>query len=191
MPDKKLSDILTATEPENSSGGVKGHSKVEESGNSDSSAKDALIAQLIAENRHLSEAVTNAAKNNSSSDITKLVDVFTALLDKREADTNNRINTTDNFNEKNNVDGRGLMAAQESLMRFKKENLRPVNVPQSLSPYVGPHLTVTVNGVRIAVPCDGKTYFINEIHWEHIMERMSKLNALNAKSTVPDVKNVS
>lgn len=190
MPDKKLSDILATTEPENSSGGVKGHSNTGAS--QGAPTPDVLIAQLMEENRRLSESLAQATKTNSSSDFNKLVDVFTALLDKREQpDTNNHLNTTDNFNEKNNVDGRGLMAAQESLMKFKQENLKPINVPQSMRPYVGPHLTVTVNGVRIAVPCDGKTYYINAIHWEHIMERMSKLNALNAKSSVPDVKNVS
>ena len=191
MPDKKLSEILATTEPENSSGGVKGHSKIGAS-EQGASTSDVLISQLIEENRRLSESLAQAAKTNSSSDINKLVEAMTSLLESRErVDTNNPINSTENFNEKNNVDGRGLMAAQESLMKFRKENLRPINVPQSMKPYVGPHLTVTVNGVRIAVPCDGKTYFINEIHWEHIMERMAKINALNAKSSVPDVKNVS
>ena len=44
----------------------------------------------------------------------------------------------------------------------------------------GPSLSITVNGVRVSIPCDGKTYFINETHWEHARERMAKVDALDA-----------
>ena len=61
-----------------------------------------------------------------------------------------------------------------------------LSIPKSIANAVGSSLAVTVNGVRVCVPCDGKTYMINETHYEHIRERLAKIDIL-AADTEPQV----
>jgi hypothetical protein len=105
-------------------------------------------------------------------------------------DTNNKINSTTSLTNRldaSKVDGRGLMEAQETLMAFKSEPKMPISIPRSLSTSVGPFLSVTVNGVRVAIPCDGATYYINRTHYEHARERVAKLDLLSSDNS-PDIK---
>ena len=94
------------------------------------------------------------------------------------------LNKTSDFkNTKAMVDGRNMMEAQQALASFRNETKKPISIPKSLANFLGPNLNVTVNGIRVSIPCDGKTYFINETHWEHARERMAKVDIQEA---IPD-----
>jgi hypothetical protein len=92
--------------------------------------------------------------------------------------------------EVSNVDGRSLIQAQELLQGFRAESKKPITIPRSLATSVGPYLTITVNGVRVSIPCDGQTHYITGTHWEHAMERIAKLDSANSDNA-PDIKTVS
>lgn len=101
------------------------------------------------------------------------------------------INRTIDFrNAKNTVDGRSLMEAQQTLQMFRNERKYMISVPKSMANAVGSSLSVTVNGVRICIPCDGKAYPINETHYEHIRERLAKLDIL-AANTTPNIVEIN
>ena len=75
------------------------------------------------------------------------------------------------------------MEQQAALQNFRGEAKKPISIPKSFQASVGPNLSITVNGIRVSIPCDGKTYYINETHWEHAKERIAKVDILN---TIPD-----
>jgi hypothetical protein len=72
------------------------------------------------------------------------------------------------------------MEAQQSLQEFRNEIKKPISIPKSMANFLGPNLNVTVNGIRVSIPCDGKTYYINETHYEHARERMAKVDLQEA-----------
>jgi hypothetical protein len=88
--------------------------------------------------------------------------------------------TSDFKNTKAMVDGGNMMEAQQALASFRNEVKKPISIPKSLANFLGPNLNVTVNGIRVSIPCDGKTYYINETHWEHARERMAKVDIQEA-----------
>lgn len=104
-----------------------------------------------------------------------------------EADNINRSN---GYNERQNIDGNSLMEAQSKMLAFKSEKKVAVTVAKTFQNQFGPFLAVTVNGVRVAVPCDGKTYHINETHALHVRERLAKVDRLLADQT-PDIREVN
>ena len=81
------------------------------------------------------------------------------------------------------------MEAQQTLQMFRNERKKPISISKTMANMVGPSLSVTVNGVRVSIPCDGKTYMINESHWEHARERLAKLDLLSA-DTEPQIVEV-
>lgn len=91
------------------------------------------------------------------------------------------VNRASAYNTKNQIDGQSLMEAQAALMQFREEPKEPISVPKLLAAYVGPQLAVSVNGVRVSIPADGKTYYINATHALAAKERMAKINRLQAK----------
>lgn len=100
------------------------------------------------------------------------------------------INKTQDFSQRNMVDGRSLMEAQEAVRMFRNEPTVPIYVPKSFATFCGPTMAVSVNGVRVAIPCDGKTYAINATHAEAIKERMAKLDAAMTPKE-PDVVEIT
>ena len=104
--------------------------------------------------------------------------------------TDNINRTTDFKNTRATVDGRSLMEAQQTLVMFRNEKQFPISVPKAMANVVGTSLSVTVNGVRVCVPCDGRTYMINETHYEHIRERLAKIDIL-AANTEPQVVEIN
>lgn len=96
-----------------------------------------------------------------------------------EEDNLNR--TTDFKNTKATVDGRSLMEAQQIMQEFRKEVKKPISIPKQMANFIGPTLAITVNGARVSIPCDGKTYFINATHYEHARERLAKLDILESQ----------
>lgn len=133
-------------------------------------------------------AQLNQMKQQQSSDnssINKLAEALTQAFKQAQPveahgpTESDNINRTNNFNTKATVDGRSLMEAQQTLMAFKNEDKKPISIPKTMAAKFGPSLSITVNGVRVSIPCDGKTYYINETHWEHARERMAKVDALD------------
>jgi hypothetical protein len=125
-----------------------------------------------------------AQQNSSSSSIDKLAEVITKAITQKPVEAygpteSDNINRTNNFNTRATIDGRNLMEAQQTLAIFRGETKKPISIPKTMASKFGPSLSITVNGVRVSVPCDGKTYFINETHWEHARERMAKVDALD------------
>lgn len=127
--------------------------------------------------------------------IDKLTTVLEKLVNDKErhqevrtiSDIDN-INRTQNFKSQQTlVDGRSLMEAQQVAQEFRNEPKLPISIPRAMGDYLGQSLTVTVNGARVSIPCDGKTYFINKTHWEHAKERIARVDALNQNQELTNV----
>ena len=176
-------------EPEIGDNGI-GHSNAEVGAGGSAPASPAELEKALevslARIASLEEKL--AEKESSSSDgIKELATVLSQLVPKQptivqvnESDGINR--STDFKGTKANVDGRSMLEAQQTLMMFRNEAKRPISIPKSIAAYVGTSLTITVNGVRVSIPCDGRTYYINESHWEHARERLAKLDVLNSNN---------
>ena len=141
----------------------------------------------------LSSEIKELKKEKENSDLSKLTAAIEKLAsDKKEENRSisdiDNINRTMNFkNQKSLVDGRSLMEAQQVAQEFRKEEKYPISIPRSMADYLGQVLTITVNGARVSIPCDGKTYYINKTHWEHAKERIARVDALNANEELTNV----
>lgn len=143
-----------------------------------------LNAQLLESNKKL-EAQLEAQRNHSGNDaINQLVSALTQAVNKpvhQGPTATDEINRTVDFkNTRAMVDGRNLAETQAMLVGFRSEPKRPISISKQLSGTIGPNLIVTVNGIRVSIPCDGKTYLINETHWMHAKERLAKIDIQQA-----------
>lgn len=74
--------------------------------------------------------------------------------------------------------------------RFKKEKKVSVTIPPLYKPYFGKVMTVSINGVSVAVPVDGKPYSVPKSFAEEIKIRMFRQNELIDKAAkLSDVQN--
>lgn len=64
---------------------------------------------------------------------------------------------------------------------FKEQDLAPVNIPPLYKPYFGRVMTVTLQGVSVAIPCDGKTYKIPASFAEEVKIRIANQNEMFEK----------
>lgn len=153
-----------------------------------SASPEELALALAASQERIAQLESQlAAKPQSdTTSVDALVKALTGALTKtqeqsapQEKDNLNR--STDFATAKATVDGRSLVEAQQTLRVFRDEEKHPISIPKSTANYVGNTLDVTVNGVRVSIPCDGHTYMINETHWLHARERLAKLDLLNDK----------
>ena len=184
------------TEPETVNSGV-GISNATTPGEAPASLAELQLALELSTKtiEKLSKQLEAERANKSGSDsINQLAEIIASAVAKKETvpapNVDNINRTTDFKNTKNTVDGRSLMEAQQTLQSFRSERKKPISIPKALANNVGTTLTITVNGVRVSIPCDGKTYMINETHWEHARERMAKIDAL-ISDTEPQVIEVS
>lgn len=190
MPAKSQKNLNT-TEPEISGAGMDCSSANPGGGKPLASSAELALA-LEATQKRIAQLEREAAQRASGdSQIGALVNALTAYLPKEspkpaEANPENINRTTDFQNQKATVDGRSLMEAQQTLMEFRNEDKRPISISKSIAAYVGANLVITINGVRVSIPCDGKTYYINKSHWEHARERLAKLDLLNS-NTEPQI----
>lgn len=143
-------------------------------------------AQLQAELNEM-----KAAKNSDTSAIQQLADLLTgAIIQKptgpKEEDN---INRSSGFKERANIDGASLMEAQATMLSYRNEPKVPVSIPKTFKNQFGNSLDITVNGVRVSIPCDGKTYFINETHAIHAKERIAKVDRL-LSDTEPQITEI-
>lgn len=190
MP-KQISEKFNtiATESEIGSDGV-GHSTMHKNSGdaslevSPEELKLALVASqntitaLSNEVERLKKAQTSTSDTSDS--LNKLIDVLAnAVVNKTSnvVDTEN-INRSDNFKERTIIDGTSLMEAQATLAMYKQEPKVYISIPKTFISQFGPTLSITVNGVRVSIPVDGKSYKINETHALHARERIAKVDRL-------------
>lgn len=183
----------TTLEPETRSGGVE-HSRTQAQGRSKPASPAELALALEQSQQTIAELKRELAASKSSDGIDRLAEVLASALKPTVAtagptEVDNLNRTSDFRNSQVAVDGRSLMEAQQTLQMFRNEPKKPISVPKAMANTVGPCLSITVNGVRVSIPCDGKTYMINESHWEHARERLAKLDLLSA-DTEPQIVEV-
>jgi hypothetical protein len=163
-----------------------GHSKtLSESGVDVNSLtpEELKLALVVSQNQQaqLKAELDELKKGSSdSSAIEKLADILTNAIAKKPSGPSeeDNINRTAEFKERTRIDGASLMAAQSTIPPYRGEPKVPVSVPKSFQSQFGHSLDITVNGVRVSIPCDGKTYFINETHAIHAKERIAKVDRL-------------
>ena len=147
------------------------------------------IARLTAE---LDKAQRASIEGNS---IDKLTAALTDLITKTNTPTQvgpmetDNITRTENFRNSMAIDGAAMMQAQETCNAFRNEPKRMISIPKSFKDRVGPTLDVSVNGVRVSIPVDGKSYPINASHYMAARERIAKIDRLLADDT-PDVREI-
>ena len=64
---------------------------------------------------------------------------------------------------------------------YLKEKKVPVTVSPFYAPYLGRVVPVLVNGIRVDIPADGRTYQINETHAGEIIAKIRKIDNLIAR----------
>lgn len=139
-----------------------------------------LAQQLLEKNKQLEAELASKKMNAADNSIEKLAELLAKVVSPVQsgptaADEVNK--TTDFKNTRAMVDGRNLAETQLALQEFRNEKRFPISIPKSIANFVGPNLVVTVNGIRVSIPCDGKTYYINETHYLHARERIAKVDA--------------
>lgn len=180
---------LGITEAENSGTGVE-TSKARKGGATSNVASRADLELALQESQkanailldRLNKLENTSAKDSGSDAIERMAAAITAALNNKKEPTVREIddiNRSTQYTEKATVDGRSLMEAQQAQQMFRDEPKEPISIPKSMSNYFGPSLAVSVNGVRVSIPCDGKVYYINKTHCEHAKERIAKVDAMN------------
>ena len=164
-----------------------------EGGSRKASAEELAFALEALEKRNAELEKQLAAKDTGSDAIQQLASILTQAVRPTvqavpESDNINR--TTDFKNQRATIDGQSMAEAQQLLAGFKNEPKKPISIPKAMANSVGAYLPISVNGVQIRIPCDGKTYYINETHWEHARERLAKLDIL-AANTEPQIVEIS
>lgn len=182
----------TITEPEIGNGGVIS-SKATAPGEAPASSAELAYALELSQKTIASLEKKLADLQSGSNSIENLAELLAKAIKPQPQVMPNEENlnrTTDFKNTRATVDGRSLMEAQQTLQMFRGEKKVPISISKTMANAVGSSLSVTVNGVRVCVPCDGKTYYINATHAEHIRERLAKIDILTANTT-PDVVEIN
>jgi hypothetical protein len=198
MPNNISESKKVTTESEIGSNGV-GHSTVlsNKSGEAVASPEELQLA-LVASQKTITkltqelEAMKSelAANNKSDDSVNRLADLLataiTANSPVKGPKEPDNLNKATDFKERMQIDGTSLMEAQATMMMYKNEPKEMISIPKTFQSQFGPALVVTVNGVRVAIPVDGKSYAINKTHAQHAKERMAKVDRLLA-DTEPQI----
>lgn len=64
---------------------------------------------------------------------------------------------------------------------YKSQDKVAVSVSPLYKPYFGSSLTVSVNGIAIVIPCDGRTYMIPKTHAAEALGRIYKTDQIIEK----------
>lgn len=144
-------------------------------------SQQATIKSLAEEVKLLKDA------KSQPDSVEKLADALAKSINKSVENTpvnNDVVNrSSDYMNVQVSVDSQSRLDAQSMLYQFRGEQNAPVSVPKSLADTVGPNLVISVNGIRISLPCDGKTYYIPKSMAEHIREKIAKIENFNTKQS--------
>ena len=193
MPNNQKNPAIA--DPDTRDSGVV-HSNATLKGGSRKASADELAIALEASQRRVAELeAAQAASSQSADSMKQLADLIASAIAPKQAvsavpeqDAINR--STDFKNQRATVDGRSLIEAQQTMALFRNEDKAPISIPKTMSAIIGPNLDITVNGVRVSIPCDGKTHYVNKTHYEHARERLAKLDRL-AANTEPQVVEIS
>ena len=186
----ELNKIIAETEIGNNDVGhskMLGESEVDVNTLTSEELKLALVISQnqIAQMKSELEKIKTSSKSDSNS-IEQLANLIANAITSKPTGPveEDNINRTAEFRERAaRIDGTSLMEAQSTMLAYRSESKIPVNVPKSFQSQFGATLDITVNGVRVSIPCDGKTYFINETHAIHAKERIAKVDRLLADTT--------
>lgn len=186
----------TIADPDTRDSGMLGSSSApSEGGGRKASLEELTDALAVMHQQNLELQAQIAAMQTQQSDpISRLADLLTPLVQKQSVqavpETDNLNRTTDFRNQRATMDGQAMLESQQILAGFKNEEKLPISIPKTINQSVGSSLAITVNGVRVSIPCDGKTYYINRTHWEHARERLAKLDIQNSKNE-PQIVEIS
>lgn len=82
------------------------------------------------------------------------------------------------------------MRRRSLLQHYKKEEKIPVNISPMYAKYFGKVMTVAIQGITVAIPCDGKTYKITKSHATEALSRLRKIDAsITRKERMRDITN--
>lgn len=184
----------TIADPDIRDSGISERSDATLQGGSRKASAEELALALELSEKRAAELEAQLASKTGSDPIERLAELLASTVKSNTVqavpETDNLNRTTDFKNQRATIDGRGMLEAQQLLSQFRSERKKPISVPKAMANQVGSALAVTVNGVRVSIPCDGKTYYINETHWEHARERLAKLDILAANNE-PQIVEIS
>ena len=184
------------TESEIGSNSV-GHSKMlGESGGATEASPEELKLALVASQQAIAslqaQLEAEKAKSNNDDSVHKLAELLASAISKPQGPSEpDNINRATDFKERTIMDGNSLMEAQATMMMYKNEPKEPISISKTFQAQFGPSLVITVNGVRVAIPVDGKTYMINQTHCQHAKERIAKVDRLLADDTPQVIETVA
>lgn len=78
---------------------------------------------------------------------------------------------------------------RELVKGYEKEEKVPVNISPLYKPYFGNSMPVSVNGISVYIPCDGKTYKVPKTLAAEALGKIIKTDAIIEKKN--RMKNVS
>lgn len=64
---------------------------------------------------------------------------------------------------------------------YLSEKKIPVTISPLYAPYLGRVVPVLVNGIRVDIPADGRTYQINSTHASEIIAKINRINTMLAR----------
>lgn len=79
---------------------------------------------------------------------------------------------------------------KEALQYYKKQKRVEIYIPPMYAPYFGRVMTVSINGIDISVPCNGKRVKVPRIFADEIQSRMNAINKKRRIQTQLNEKNV-
>ena len=181
-------------DPDTRDSGIADSKQPLEGGSRKATAEELAAALAASERRNAQLEAQLTANQNTGSDSIQALALAIAQLTKPtvsavpESDNLNR--STDFKNQRATVDGQNMVEAQQALSQFRSEERKPISISKTMANQVGAILSITVNGVQVRIPCDGKTYYVNKTHWEHARERLAKLD-LHSANVEPQVLEIS
>lgn len=70
---------------------------------------------------------------------------------------------------------------RELARHYKEEELKPVTISPLYKPHFGNCMMVTINGIGLAIPCDGKVYNIPKTFANEVQARIGKIDMILEK----------
>ena len=192
MPTNKKNQAIA--DPDIRDSGIADSKQPLEGGSRMATAEELALALEASERRNAQLEEQLTAKQNTGSDF---IQAMAQALSQAVKPTVSAVPESDNLNRSSDfknqratVDGQNMVEAQQTLAQFRSEERKPISIPKTMANQVGAVLSISVNGVQVRIPCDGKTYYINKTHWEHARERLAKLD-IHSANVEPQVLEIS
>lgn len=124
----------------------------------------------MAKNNVVNDTVENTIPEieNNVASIEVAPAVPTASVPQVEANANRRIQVKE--------------TQRRSLVKkYLSEKKIPVTISPLYAPYLGKVVPVLVNGIRVDIPADGRTYQINSTHASEVIAKIRRINEMLAR----------